>query len=141
VVKYDAAVEQDAFDIVKQLQKKHGVDHLDIVVANAGIVKSYPLVKEVKRAKILEHLEVNVFGVVSLYQATRDLLQKSLNKPNFAPVGSGAGALGSVKKKERKKERKILMGLLKLIMAWQASTSGTECFVRSIQVLGELVRG
>lgn len=67
VVKYDAAVEQDAFDIVKQLREKHGVEHLDIVVANAGIVKSYPLVKEVTRAEILGHLEVNVFGVVSLY--------------------------------------------------------------------------
>ncbi len=94
MVKYDAAVEQDAFDIVKQLQEKHGVDHLDIVVANAGIAKSHPLVKEVKRAEILEHLEINVFSVVSLYQATRDLLQKSPNKPIFAPMGSGAGALG-----------------------------------------------
>lgn len=82
---------------MKQLREKHGVDHLDIVVANAGIVKSYPLVKVVKRAEILEHLEVNVFGVVSLYQATRDLLQKSPNEPIFAPMGSLAGSLGSVK--------------------------------------------
>jgi NAD(P)-dependent dehydrogenase (short-subunit alcohol dehydrogenase family) len=94
VVKYDAAIEQDAFDIARQLQEKHGVDHLDIVVANAGIAKSYPTVKEVKRAEILEHMEVNVFGVVSLYQATRGLLQKSPNRPIFAPIGSGAGALG-----------------------------------------------
>jgi len=94
VVKYDAAVEQDAFDIVKELQAKHSVNCLDIVVANAAIVKGYPLVKDVKRAELQEHLEVNVFGVVSLYQATRDLLQKSPNKPIFAPMGSGAGALG-----------------------------------------------
>jgi NAD(P)-dependent dehydrogenase (short-subunit alcohol dehydrogenase family) len=94
VVKYDAAVEQDAFDIVKELQQKHGVDRLDIVVANAAIVKSYPLVKDVKRAEILELFEVNAFGVVSLYQATRYLLQESPNKPIFAPVGSSAGALG-----------------------------------------------
>lgn len=94
MVKYEAAVEQDAFDIVKQLQEKHGVDHLDIVVANAGISKSYPLVKDVKRAEIQEHLDINVFAVVSLYQATRDLLQKSPNKPIFAPMGSVAGTLG-----------------------------------------------
>lgn len=94
MVRYDAAVEQDAFDIVKELQQKHGVDRLDIVVANAGFVKSYPLVKDVKRAEILELFEVNAFGVVSLYQATRSLLQESPNKPIFAPVGSAAGALG-----------------------------------------------
>jgi len=94
IVVNDAAVEQDAFDIVKELQAKHSVNCLDIVVANAAIVKGYPLVKDVKRAELQEHLEVNVFGVVSLYQATRDLLQKSPNKPIFAPMGSGAGALG-----------------------------------------------
>jgi NAD(P)-dependent dehydrogenase (short-subunit alcohol dehydrogenase family) len=94
VVKYDAAVEQDAFNIVKELQAKHSVEHLDIVVANAGIVRGYPLVKDVKRAEIQETLEVNVYSIVSLYQATRDLLQKSPNKPIFVPMGSGAGALG-----------------------------------------------
>lgn len=94
VVKYDAAVEQDAFDIVKELQQKHGVDRLDIVIANAGFAKTYPLVKDVKRTDILELFEVNAFAVVSLYQATRSLLQESPNKPTFAPMGSGAGALG-----------------------------------------------
>lgn len=68
---------------------------MDIVVANAGISKNYPLVKDVTRADIQEHLDVNVFAVISLYQATRDLLQKSKSgKPVFAPVGSMAGALG-----------------------------------------------
>lgn len=96
MVKYDAAKEADAHAIAKEVQEKHGVDHLDIVVANAGIAKSYPLVKDARRAEILEHLEVNVLSVVALYQATRDLLHKSQapNKPVFAPMGSGAGALG-----------------------------------------------
>lgn len=94
VIKYDAAIESDAIDLAKELQEKHGIDHLDIVIANSGIARSYPLVKDAKRADIVEHLDVNVLGVVSLYQATRDLLHKSPNKPIFAPVGSGAGALG-----------------------------------------------
>ena len=93
MAKYDAAVEQDAFDLVSELKEKHGVDHLDIVIANAGILKEYPLIKDVKVAGILEHLQVNSFGVVWLYQATRDLLQKSTREPIFAPVGSGAGSL------------------------------------------------
>ena len=49
--------------------------------------------KDVTRADLQEHLEVNVFGVVALYQATRGLLQKAA-RPVFAPVGSSAGALG-----------------------------------------------
>jgi norsolorinic acid ketoreductase len=93
VVKYDAGIEQSAFEAVKEAIYK-GVDHIDYVVANAGIAKGCPLVKDVKRADILEHIEVNVFSVVSLYQATRPLLEKSITKPVYAIMGSGAGALG-----------------------------------------------
>ncbi|KAK0641684.1 hypothetical protein B0T16DRAFT_380607 [Cercophora newfieldiana] len=94
VIKYDAATEQGAIDAVNQIQD-YGVEHLDIVVANAAIVKHYPLVKDARRDEMLEHYQVNVLGPVALYQATRDLLQKSPSgKPIFAFMGSGAGALG-----------------------------------------------
>jgi norsolorinic acid ketoreductase len=93
-VKYDAGSEQSAVDAVAKLRTEHGIDHLDIVVANAGISKQWPLVKDVKLADIREHVDVNVLGVVSLYQATRDLLQKSRANPIFAPMGSMAGSLG-----------------------------------------------
>ena len=104
MVKYDATVESDAFGVVDQLRQDGiNIAHLDIVVANAGIAKYYPFVKDVKRAQIQEHLDVNVFGVVALYQATRELLRKSprtegdgKKKPVFVPVGSSAGTLGYV---------------------------------------------
>ncbi|KAH6603989.1 aflatoxin biosynthesis ketoreductase nor-1 [Trichoderma cornu-damae] len=92
LVKYEAGVEQGALNTIKELKEKHGVDHLDIVIGNAGIAKSYPLVKDVKRADIQEHIDVNAYSMVALYQATRDLLQKS-SKPVFTTVGSGAGSL------------------------------------------------
>ncbi|TFB01710.1 hypothetical protein CCMA1212_006257 [Trichoderma ghanense] len=95
VVKYDAGVEQDAFDVVKELKEKHGIDTLDIAIANAGIVKSYPLVKDVKRDEIQQHIDVNAYAVVTLYQAARGLLQKSTKKAVFAIVGSGASSLGN----------------------------------------------
>ena len=94
MVKYEAAAEQDAFNVVKEIQQKHQINYLDIVVANAGVVKSHPLVKDVKRAEIQELFLINVLSVVSLYQATRSLLKESPNQPIFAPMGSGAGALG-----------------------------------------------
>ncbi|OKP14430.1 hypothetical protein PENSUB_14042 [Penicillium subrubescens] len=53
VVKYDASIEQSAFDAVKEAIDQ-GVDHLDYVVANAGIANNYPFVKDVKWADILE---------------------------------------------------------------------------------------
>ncbi|EAQ90192.1 hypothetical protein CHGG_06811 [Chaetomium globosum CBS 148.51] len=93
VVKYDAGVEGAAFDALEQARGQ-GVTHLDVVVANAGIAKLYPLVKDAQRSDLLEHYHVNVIGPVELYQATRDLLEKSSGKPVFAILGSGAGALG-----------------------------------------------
>ncbi|KAL2195762.1 hypothetical protein P885DRAFT_40110 [Corynascus similis CBS 632.67] len=93
-VEYDAGSEQSAADAVSKLRAEHGIQHLDIVVANAGMSKAWPLVKDAKRADTLEHYEVNVLGSVTLYQATRDLLQQSAAKPVFVFMGSQAGSLG-----------------------------------------------
>lgn len=95
MVKYDASVEQSAFEAVKDASNQ-GIDHLDYVVANAGIAKGLSSVKDAKRDDILEHYHVNVLGVVSIYQATRNLLQKSTISPQpvFAIMGSIMGSLG-----------------------------------------------
>lgn len=93
-VRYDAGSELGAAEAVAELQARHGIDRLDVVVANAGISTHWPEVKDVTRASILEHVNVNVLGVVALYQATRGLLQQSTAQPVFAAMGSAAGALG-----------------------------------------------
>ncbi|KAI1178199.1 hypothetical protein F4777DRAFT_538840 [Nemania sp. FL0916] len=94
VVQYDAGVEASAFAVAKELREEHGIAHLDVVIPNAAIVKQYVLAREVRREDILEHVEVNVLSVISLFQATRDLLKAAPGEPIFAPMGSGAGSLG-----------------------------------------------
>ncbi|KAI8932191.1 hypothetical protein NX059_011071 [Plenodomus lindquistii] len=93
VVKIDASVEQDAFNAVEELQKNHGIDHLDIVIANAGVSYVWPSVAELKIKDLRDHIAPNAYGVISLYQATRPLLQKSSKEPIFAPMGSSAGCI------------------------------------------------
>ncbi|MBE3045417.1 SDR family NAD(P)-dependent oxidoreductase, partial [Candidatus Bathyarchaeota archaeon] len=93
VVKYDAAAEQGALDAVNELKEKHAVTHLDVVIANAGIFSANPLVKDATRADMREHVDVNVYGAISLYQATRDLLQKATREPIFATISSTAGSV------------------------------------------------
>ncbi|KAK4221121.1 hypothetical protein QBC38DRAFT_377706 [Podospora fimiseda] len=96
VAKYDANIWQDAFDAVKDLTENYGITYLDVVIANAGMAKIYPFAKDVKREDIIEHLDVNVFGTIAIYQATRELLQKSpTGEPIFAIMGSSAGSLGN----------------------------------------------
>ncbi|KAI1452122.1 NAD(P)-binding protein [Annulohypoxylon moriforme] len=91
VVKLDAAVDTDAAAAVKELRKKHGIEHLDVVIANAGISFVWPAVADVRIADLERHVRVNVYGVVTLYQATRELLGRAREEPVFAPMGSSAG--------------------------------------------------
>ncbi|KAK8049048.1 hypothetical protein PG994_010778 [Apiospora phragmitis] len=75
-IKLGATVWQDAFDAVKTIEAQ-SVDHLDI-------------------EKDLEiYLRPDVYGYVSLYQATRDLLKKSRREPVLANMGSTAGSLAA----------------------------------------------
>ncbi|KAI0883738.1 NAD(P)-binding protein [Annulohypoxylon maeteangense] len=91
VVKLDATVDTDAADAVKELREKHVIEHLDVVIANAGISSVWPAVKDVRIEDLDAHMRVNVYGVVTLYQATREMLRKAKGEPVFAPMGSSAG--------------------------------------------------
>lgn len=92
VVKIDSTVETDALKAVEEELSAHGVDHLDLVIANAGVARSFPKVSEVKAAELQAHITPNVFGVVWLYQATLPLLRKSA-QPKWVTMGSSAGQL------------------------------------------------
>jgi norsolorinic acid ketoreductase len=91
VVKLDATVESDAADAMKELQSQ-GIDHLDTVIANAGAATSMPFVRDVTVAEIQATININVFGVVLLYQAALPLLEKA-KSPKWVTMGSGAGSI------------------------------------------------
>lgn len=91
VVKCDSSVESDALEAVKELTAQ-GIDHLDLVIANAGVAFKYGKVSELKIADLQAHIVPNVYGVVWLYQATLPLLRKSTN-PKFVTMGSSAGRI------------------------------------------------
>jgi norsolorinic acid ketoreductase len=92
VVKLDATVETDAAAAVSELQTKHGIDHIDIVIANAGVAWVIPTVAQLQVADLEEHMRTNVHGVVWLYQAVLPLLKKS-GKPVWVSMGSQSGLL------------------------------------------------
>ncbi|KAH8679209.1 hypothetical protein BGZ61DRAFT_359211 [Ilyonectria robusta] len=121
VVKIDASVDQDAFDAVKELQKSHGIDYLDVVIANAGVSYTWPLVADLKIADLQGHITPNVYGVITLYQATRPLLQKSPNEPIFAPMGSTAGCLAN-----QPPIRNAAYGPSKAVVNWLTIRINTE---------------
>ncbi|KXJ97308.1 hypothetical protein Micbo1qcDRAFT_230003 [Microdochium bolleyi] len=93
LVKLDADAETDAQAAVAELRASHGIEHLDIVIANAGIAYVYPTVADLRIADLEAHMRTNLHGLVRVYQATRPLLRNSSLSPVFAPVGSSVGSI------------------------------------------------
>ena len=86
LIKLDATVPTDPTDAVKSLAS-HSIDHLDILIANAGIAYIWPKVSEVKVEDVQKHTVPNVHGIIWLYQATLPLLKKS-KTPIWVSIGS-----------------------------------------------------
>ncbi|KAK5655113.1 hypothetical protein OQA88_6012 [Cercophora sp. LCS_1] len=118
------------------LTSKHGITHLDLVIANAGIMRAFPLVKDVTQGQILEHLQVNVFGVVTLYQATRELLAKAQSGGKQPPVsnaayGSGKAMLNWFGVRMNAEEERIVAAVLDPAFV-QTESKNRDCILCSI---------
>ena len=95
VVKIDSVSETDARDAIELLKSKHGIDRLDVVVANAGIAKHAGTPFETPLAEMRDHFEVNTVGPLVLFQATWPLLSRS-GLPKFILITSSAGSIGDM---------------------------------------------
>jgi norsolorinic acid ketoreductase len=98
VVKVDSKSPTDPAAAVEILQTEHGINHLDVVIANAGISDDFSTVHEVPIPVIREHVEVNGYGPIYLYQSVYPLLKKS-TKPTFVGVGSPLGSIGGMEQR------------------------------------------
>ncbi len=91
VVKVDASSDTDALDAARELQKQ-GIDHLDVVIANAAIAEGFPRVEDTSAEGLLRHVNINTCGVLRLYQATIPLLRRAAS-PKFATISSLGGSI------------------------------------------------
>ncbi|KAF7940452.1 uncharacterized protein EAE98_000579 [Botrytis deweyae] len=69
-----------------------GINHIDLVIANAGVSYAWPSVIDLKIEDLEGHFIPNVYGAVRLYQATLSLLLKSKD-PKWVIIGSTAGMI------------------------------------------------
>jgi len=95
LVKIDNASETDPADAVSKIQAA-GVDHLDIVIANAGIAGAFARTEDIKLADLRQMIEINAYSLVTLYQAVYPLLKKTADtKGPGAPKFVGLSSTGS----------------------------------------------
>ncbi len=91
LVKYDAGSEHVVMDLAASLSELK-INALDVVVANAGILKQWGLARAVKKDELVEHFSINTVGPILLYQATLPLLEKSAQTPKFFIISSSLGS-------------------------------------------------
>ncbi|KAK8071363.1 aflatoxin biosynthesis ketoreductase nor-1 [Apiospora hydei] len=94
VVKIESASDTDAKDAV-EMMKAAGIDHIDILIANAGVSPPIIPLETESLAAIESAFRVNALGSLALYQACHPLLMKSGN-PKFVAIGSAAASIGAM---------------------------------------------
>ncbi|KAH7144180.1 hypothetical protein B0J13DRAFT_40732 [Dactylonectria estremocensis] len=97
LVKIDSASEADFPAAVETLRSQHGIEKLDLVIANAGISKYFGKATETPAQQMLDHFTINAVGPLLLFQATASLLSASLT-PKFVAISSGAGSIAGIDK-------------------------------------------
>ncbi|GME24975.1 putative toxin biosynthesis protein [Neofusicoccum parvum] len=70
-----------------------GVDHLDVVVANAGISNYYGPAATTPLDQFRDHFEVNTIGLIALFQAVWPFLGRS-EAPKFIYVSTAVASMG-----------------------------------------------
>lgn len=74
-----------------------GVNHLDLVIANAGVCKCFPTAAEANLDDAREHYEINVLGPLALFQATLPLLRAADSREGkFVGISSIGASIGGM---------------------------------------------
>ncbi|UZJ55536.1 hypothetical protein CBS101457_004856 [Exobasidium rhododendri] len=92
VVKIDSHSDTDAYEAAKHLHSQ-GIDHIDVIVANAGMASDWKSARGVLAKDFLEVLNVNVIGSLHLFQAFAPLLDRS-SSPKILFVSSAIASMG-----------------------------------------------
>jgi NAD(P)-dependent dehydrogenase (short-subunit alcohol dehydrogenase family) len=90
VIRLRLEVVDDAKHAAAEIAKH--TDHLDVVIANAGIAYNWERLEKVDPEVVREHLTVNTLGTLVLFQAVLPLLRKS-KQSKFVAITTDAASI------------------------------------------------
>ncbi|KAI6085133.1 hypothetical protein F4821DRAFT_261152 [Hypoxylon rubiginosum] len=93
----DSTSDTDAQDAVKLLQTKHGINKLDVVVANAGHGTVFGDLSQVAPLEVRDLIDINTIGPLRLFQAVRPLLEAG-TRPRFVLIGTPIASIAAMEK-------------------------------------------
>lgn len=86
-----------AAEAAAEIQTKHHIKHIDVVIANAGIFNHWGPVGEMTDEDVLSHFDVNALGPLRLFKAMAPLLEKA-DTPKFAYISTLLASIEMVEK-------------------------------------------
>jgi len=95
IVKIDSTVDSDPAAAVEELKTKHNINHVDVLISNAGLLDVIAPVLETSADQVRKHFEVNSIGPLVLLQAFIKLLEASAS-PKFLVITSAIGSMGDM---------------------------------------------
>ena len=98
-IKYEASDPNAGKNAVEVLQKQHGINHLDVVIANAGLIDWRGPSTEATPETIRHHMDINTIAPILLFSVTLPLLKAS-PKPEakFFAISSAIGSIEMIPK-------------------------------------------
>ncbi|KAF4628346.1 hypothetical protein G7Y89_g9807 [Cudoniella acicularis] len=94
IVKIESSSETDAKTAISTLPQ-HGITHLDLVIANAGIGHYWAKARDVDIEELKQHYLINSIAPLVLFQAALPLLKAS-KSPKFVTISSALGSIAAM---------------------------------------------
>lgn len=94
LVHIDSASVEDPKKALAKVQKA-GIDHIDVVIANAGGYPTPAHIDSVGRDELMVCFETNAAAPMLLFQTLKPLLQKA-SSPKWIVISTSAGSIGYV---------------------------------------------
>lgn len=107
IVKLDLNKRTDPLAAVQELSEKHGINEIDVVIANAAMAYVWPKVRDVEVDDIMAHMETNVFGFVELVKALLPVLERTASRKK-EKNGKEEKEEEEEKKKKKKKDKEVV---------------------------------
>ncbi|KAK4569367.1 hypothetical protein LTR86_003130 [Recurvomyces mirabilis] len=136
IVKIDGNVDSDPQAAVDTLRQTYDINHLDVVIANAGIEQWFGPTTNIPLSELRTHFEINALSPLALFQATYPLLLASPTKsPKFVPISSRLGSMTEIAKVQNPAAAygasKAMLNYLTCRMHHESEESGLVAFPMS----------
>ncbi|KAB8254370.1 hypothetical protein BDV32DRAFT_16194 [Aspergillus pseudonomiae] len=90
-------IPSSAAEAIAEIQTQHHIEHIDIVLANAGICNHWGPVVDMTDEDVLSHFEVNTLGPLRLFRAIAPLLLNA-SQPKFVYTSTLLASLDEIER-------------------------------------------